>query len=54
MSANKSPRNELPRGLRQVGGKKISQQGTEFFHKIKETRRHRTGGRTGGRPHHAG
>jgi len=54
MSANKSPRKLPPRGLNPVGGKKLSQPGTEFLHKIKETRRHRTGGRPGGRPHHAG
>ena len=45
---------ETPRGLRQMGAKKISQQGTEFFHKIKEVRRHRTGGRRGNMPHRRG
>jgi hypothetical protein len=54
MRANKSPRNLPPRGLKQVGGKRISQQGTEFFHKMKETRRHRTGGRPGNMPHRRG
>jgi hypothetical protein len=37
-----------------MGAKKISQQGTEFFHKIKEVRRHRTGGRRGNAPHRRG
>jgi hypothetical protein len=48
------PRNEMPRGLRPMGRKKASQQGTEFFHKIKEVRRHRTGGRRGNMPHRRG
>ena len=48
------PTNEMPRGLRQMGAKKMSQQGTEFFHKIKEVRRHRTGGRRGNMPHRRG
>ena len=48
------PKNEMPRGLRPMGAKKISQQGTESFHKIKEVRRHRTGGRPGGGPHRRG
>jgi hypothetical protein len=54
MSAAKRAKNEPPRGLRKVGGKKLSQPGTEFLHKIKETRRHRTGGRPGGGPHRRG
>lgn len=54
MSANRKPKNQLPRGLRHVGGKKLSQPGTEFLHKMKETRRHRTGGRPGGGPHRRG
>jgi len=54
MRAHKAMPSMPPCGLNPVGGKKLSQQGTEFFHKMKETRRHRTGGRPGGRPHHAG
>jgi len=48
------PKNETPRGLRRLGARKISQQGTEFFHKIKEVHRHRTGGRRGNMPHRRG
>jgi hypothetical protein len=47
-------KDEMPRGLRRMGAKKVSQPGTEFFHKIKEVRRHRTGGRRGGGPHRRG
>ena len=48
------PINEMPRNLRQMSAKKMSQLGTEFFHKIKEVRRHRTGGRRGNMPHRRG
>ncbi|MFZ0820298.1 MAG: hypothetical protein WAM91_09530 [Candidatus Acidiferrales bacterium] len=41
-------------GLDRLGGKKLSQHGTEFFHKIKEVRKHPTGGHLHGRPHRAG
>jgi hypothetical protein len=54
MKAKKVGLSEAKRGMREVGGKKLAQKGTEFSHKIKETRRHRSGGRRGGRPHHAG
>jgi hypothetical protein len=47
-------RNEMPPGLRKMRGKKVFQEGTEFFHKIKEVRRHRTGGRRLGSPHRRG
>jgi hypothetical protein len=48
------PTSDMPRGLRRMGAKKMSQPGTEFFHKIKEVRRHRTGGRRGNAPHRRG
>ena len=48
------PKSEMPRGMKRMGGKKVSQPGTEFFHKIKEVRRHRTGGRRGNMPHRRG
>jgi len=35
--------------LEHRGGKKLSQHGTEFFHKVKETRRHPSRGYRGKR-----
>jgi len=40
----KSNKNVFVGGLEQRGGKKLSQQGIEFFHKVKEVRKHPTGG----------
>lgn len=46
MSNNKSgkPRNDLAGSLEHRGGKKLSQHGTEFFHKIHEARKRPTPG----------
>jgi hypothetical protein len=41
-------------GLDRLGGKKLSQHGVEFSHKVKEVRKHATGGRYHNNPHHAG
>jgi hypothetical protein len=42
------------KGFQRLGKKTLTEAGAENVHKMKETRRHRTGGRPGGRPHHAG
>ena len=41
------PQNDYTGSLEHQGGKKLSQHGAEFFHKIKETRRHPTRGYRG-------
>jgi len=43
------PKNAAAGSLEHRGGKKLSQHGAEFFHKIKETRRHPTRGYRGKR-----
>jgi hypothetical protein len=44
---NKSKKSVFVGSLEHRGGKKLSQLGTEFFHKIKETRKHPTRGYRG-------
>jgi hypothetical protein len=41
------PQSDFTGALEHRGGKKLAQQGVEFFHKIKETRRHPTRGYRG-------
>ena len=41
---NKPKKNVFVGSLEHRGGKKLSQQGTEFFHKMREVRKHPTGG----------
>jgi len=43
----KSKKKVFVGNLEHRGGKKLSQQGTEFFHKIREVRKHPTGGYRG-------
>jgi hypothetical protein len=42
--ANKPRRNVFLGSFEHRGGKKLSQPGTEFFHKVREVRKHPTGG----------
>ncbi len=44
---NKSKNSVFVGNLEHRGGKKLSQQGAEFFHKIREVRKHPTGGYRG-------
>ncbi|HTC64366.1 MAG TPA: hypothetical protein VK709_16115 [Candidatus Saccharimonadales bacterium] len=44
---NKWQLNESIRQLEHRGGKKLAQQNTEFSHKKREVRKHRTGGARG-------
>lgn len=44
---NKPKRNVFTGSLEHRGGKKLSQPGTEFFHKVKEVRKHPTRGYRG-------
>jgi hypothetical protein len=41
---NKQRKNVFVGGLEHHCGKKLSQPGTEFFHKVREVRKHPTGG----------
>jgi hypothetical protein len=41
------PESDFAGGLEHRGGKKLAQHGVEFFHKIKETRKHPTRGYRG-------
>jgi hypothetical protein len=43
----KPKKNVFVGSLEHRGGKKLSQQGTEFFHKMREVRKHPTGGYRG-------
>lgn len=43
------PKSDSAAGLEHRGGKKLAQRGVEFFHKIKETRRHPSRGYRGKR-----
>jgi hypothetical protein len=44
---NKPKKTVFVGSLEHRGGKKLSQQGTEFFHKMREVRKHATGGYRG-------
>ncbi len=44
---NKPKKSVFVGSLEHRGGKKLSQQGTEFFHKVKEVRKHPTRGYRG-------
>lgn len=45
--ANKSEKDVFVANLEHRGGEKLSQRGTEFFHKIREVHKHPTGGYRG-------
>jgi len=44
---NPKPKSDFIGNVEHRGGKKLSQQGTEFSHKIKKTRKHPSGGYRG-------